>query len=296
MKTSKTHGIFILDKSGSMDDEPRYPNRRQDVVKAFNEQVQQLRILSDSEPTFASLITFNGDVFEVKWREDVKTFPEATRDDYRPCGSTALFDAMGYTLSRVLKEDDGDTSYLIIIQSDGDNNASVQFKPSAVQELVKSCQSTGRYTIVYIGCEESVIRQVANDTGIPLSNMASMNTSNAFGYATASAGISTRVMDYSMSKSMDPEFSGTMNFCSAEAGKVANLSEESPAPGATLGTPTINWSGGAAGNVGTLNTPFVITGSNLAGTATVSSGGTYITSGLLSGGTSVTWPSEPPKK
>ena len=208
-KTSKTHGVFILDRSGSM------AELRKSVVTAFNEQVQQLRILADSEPTFASLITFNGDVFEVRWKEDIKTFPEATMGDYLPAGTTALYDAMGYTLKKLQEDDDGDTSYLIVVQSDGESNADCKYTSAQVKELVQGSEATNRYTIVYIGCDPNVVRDVTRSLGLSASNTGifSVNTCDAF--AASSSGISGAVAQYAMNKSADPSFTNTAFFCSA---------------------------------------------------------------------------------
>ena len=217
--TSKTHGVFILDKSGSM------AGLRQQVVTAFNEQVQQLRIIADTQPTFASLVTFNGDVFEVKWKEDIKTFPEATLEDYMPDGGTALHDAMGHTLKKLMDEDDGDTSYLIIVQSDGCTNSDRKFDAKDIKKLVEGCDETGRYTIVYIGCDEAVIEDVVRSYGMSASNTAKMSTADAGSYAYANSNISNAVHAYASMRCASPEQGATLNFCNASEG-TADFTQE----------------------------------------------------------------------
>jgi len=219
---SKTHGVFILDKSGSM------AGLREQVVTAFNEQVQQLRILAKSQPAFCSLITFNGDVEEVRWKEDANTFPEATIGDYLPAGATALYDAMGYTLSKLQREDDGDTSYLVIVQSDGETNSDCKFTPSAVQELVKSCENSERYTIVYIGCDEDVIREVVRNLGIHVSNTAKMDTSSFYGYNSSMGTLNYNTRKYAAARASGL-CNSTANYCSSSVDKIADLAEGVPA-------------------------------------------------------------------
>jgi hypothetical protein len=223
---SKTHGVFILDKSGSM------AGLRQQVVTAFNEQVQQLRIVAATQPTFASLITFNADVDEVKWKEDIKSFPEATMGDYMPAGGTSLHDAMGHTLSKLLREDDGDTSYLVIVQSDGDTNSDRVHNAASIKELVQSCEAKGVYTIVYIGCDEAVIESVARSYGLSASNTVKYSTATPSAYGASSGKVASAVEHYATMRSCNLSYTNTSNFAgldnAAVAGQMADYTADTP--------------------------------------------------------------------
>jgi hypothetical protein len=262
-KTSKTHAVFILDRSGSM------AELRKSVVTAFNEQVQQLRILADSEPTFASLVTFNGDVFEVRWKEDIKTFPEATMEDYMPAGSTSLYDAMGYTLSKLHDDDDGDTSFLIVVQSDGETWADCKFTESQVKALVKRTETTNRYTIVYIGCDPDVVRNVTRSMGLSVSNTGVYSTASAAAYGASAGNIGSAVLSYAMNKSADPSFTNTAFFCSA-TGDMGDFTKgvADPLNPVTLGGTGINIPWGSCASL--------LSGSTTATVTTITNGGSIV--------------------
>ena len=120
--TSKTKVAFILDRSSSMD------TIRREIVDAFNEQVQTIKKNAKDEPTRFSFVTFSTAVDEPKfWDSMMYKLKPLELDDYKPYGMTAMYDAVGYTCSRLAEEDDGDTSFLIIIVSDGAENHSKNY-------------------------------------------------------------------------------------------------------------------------------------------------------------------------
>lgn len=164
----KTYVTIILDKSGSMDD------TRDTVIQGFNEQVQQMKINAKESEIYGSLVTFNGDVYENLWCVPAAEINEATREDYRPEGMTALRDAVGYTLTKLKNTvpDDPDTAHLVVIISDGVENSSKHVSQSALKEQIDSLQKTGRWTFTYMGCDEAYLQKVAKETNIPISNMA----------------------------------------------------------------------------------------------------------------------------
>lgn len=189
MKRQTTHVAFILDQSGSMS------VTKKDAVIGYNELIQQAKLNCKEQNIFCSLVTFNGDVFEHIWCQPASELSTASEEDYLTDGSTALKDAIGYTISKLLKttdHNDEDTSYLINVISDGAENASRHFKDcpacshkannedceeckgtrNKLKVLLESVQSTKRWTITYMGCDEKYLKQVARETSIPISNMA----------------------------------------------------------------------------------------------------------------------------
>lgn len=166
----KTRMALILDRSSSME------TTKEQAVQGLNEQVAQAKEWSKSQDILCSLVTFNGDVFEHLWDAPADSLQEAKAEDYVPMGSTSMFDAIGYTVKKLLdtrSEEDEEVSYFICIISDGETNSDRYYRPDMLKELIGGCQNTKRWTFVYMGCNDAYLHQVASSTGIPIGNMGS---------------------------------------------------------------------------------------------------------------------------
>jgi hypothetical protein len=161
-----TRVVIILDKSGSM-------GACQGVtVSGFNEQVQTIKSKAEGGKYFLSLVQFNHDVDPTIWNAEPKDVAELTVEQYAPTGGTAMLDAVGETLLRLEEVGDTeDTAYLVIIISDGLENASKRFDYVTVGEMIQQRQATGRWTFTYMGANQdlSVITQQLH---IPVGNTA----------------------------------------------------------------------------------------------------------------------------
>lgn len=139
--------LFLLDKSGSMDE------RLEDTIGGFN---SFIRNLNDNSPeALISLYTFsdrckceysNVPVGEVKFM---------TRDSYIPAGNTALLDSIGKVIKEAGKEIDG----LLIILTDGYENASRKYSKEHIKDLIRLHP---KLDVKYIGAD----LEQANDLGI----------------------------------------------------------------------------------------------------------------------------------
>ena len=120
MSKQKTHVAIILDRSGSMS------SQRNKTVDGYNEQVQQMKENAQDQDITCSLITFNGNVVEHFWKQSADQLEESNYESYVPSGMTALYDALGYVIDKMMAEDDGDedTAYLFTVISDGGENSS----------------------------------------------------------------------------------------------------------------------------------------------------------------------------
>jgi uncharacterized protein YegL len=165
----KTYVAIVLDKSGSM------ASTKEKTIVGYNEQVQQLKVNAKDQEILVSLVTFNGEVYEHMWNESAEKLSEATAEDYMPHGGTAMRDAQGYTIKRLQETTDPnekDVAYLVIVISDGETLNDKHFSKPQLRELIDGCQATGRWTFTYLGCSENYLKEMAHETGIPVSNMA----------------------------------------------------------------------------------------------------------------------------
>lgn len=171
MDKQTTHVAIVLDRSGSM------WRTKAATVRGYNEQVQQIKedAQDENHDIFVSLVTFNGSVTEHLWGVPAEQLEEASEEDFVPKGSTAMRDAMGHTIQKLMDttdSDDPNTAYLVCVISDGEENASKHFNVDALRELTESVQSSDRWTINYMGCSESYLKKVAQETSVPVANCA----------------------------------------------------------------------------------------------------------------------------
>lgn len=141
-----THVLFITDMSGSM------ASIADDVRGGFNAYVADLR--ADSERRYRLTAVMFDDVVErLCSAAKLPDVPEMTSKNYRPRGMTALLDAVGRTLvdfdaSVSLSADD---RVLVVVQTDGAENASREYRRADVSKSIKEREATGKWSFVYLG-------------------------------------------------------------------------------------------------------------------------------------------------
>lgn len=122
----KTHIGFVIDRSGSMSTH----------AKELIPYLKQL--LEDTKECSHTLALFNGR-YNV-----VDAFNEK---DYRPDGSTSLFDAIGFTVERMekVKAD----RYLLFVLTDGEENTSSTYNARYIRELFYRLDKTDNWTFAF---------------------------------------------------------------------------------------------------------------------------------------------------
>lgn len=74
--------------------------------------------------------------------------------NYRPRGATALLDAVGRTINefeaRVAELGEGDR-VLLVVQTDGFENSSVEFTRDQISKLIKDREAGGTWTCLFLG-------------------------------------------------------------------------------------------------------------------------------------------------
>lgn len=248
----KTYVALVLDQSGSMS------AIRKNAVEGYNEQIQQMKLNAKDQEIFCSLVTFNGDVYEHQWLEKADNLNEAVETDY-PCnGSTAFRDAIGHTIKRLQETTDGkeeNIGYLVIVISDGEENASKHVHADALREQIESCQRTGKWTFSYMGCNAAYVEKVAKETSIPKSNMAVWSTNSAKSAARGLHMNAARVGSYYRARAGGQ--SATEKLYSDVECCMADYTDDSAAA-ASVDVNNLAKSVGPIDNLGLLKTPDVV--------------------------------------
>lgn len=135
---------LIIDESGSM------APLRDDTIGGFNRFVADQKALgagdAKAEPAFLHVVCFDTEkVRRPIWNMAIEDVPEWTEQDYQPGGGTPLLDAIGDTI----KDTTGD-DHMIVIITDGMENASRTWTKLAVKELLEARQNAG-WKVLYMG-------------------------------------------------------------------------------------------------------------------------------------------------
>ena len=130
--------ICIMDGSGSM-----YPIIAE-CVGAFNKFVDsQKKLKGDAELT---LVAFDEDKKIVYDKVNIQEVGTLDEFDVFLGGSTALYDAIGLAL----KNADDDKKTICLIQTDGHENASQEYKANTIKDLIKEKEALG-WEFIFIG-------------------------------------------------------------------------------------------------------------------------------------------------
>jgi|TARA_R110000803_G_scaffold155276_2_gene219949 hypothetical protein len=155
MKDDYTHIAIILDRSGSM------KQIKDDTIGGFNQFLED----QQKEEGYATvtLAQFDSSYELLEDFTDIGEVPLLTEETFIPRSMTALQDAIGLTVNSVgqklaaLDEKDRPSKVLICVMTDGDENASREFSPSDIKELVKLQTEEYKWEFVFIGANQDAV-------------------------------------------------------------------------------------------------------------------------------------------
>jgi Mg-chelatase subunit ChlD len=136
---------LVVDKSGSMD------AVRKQAFHGINEQLQTIKKNADKEGlTEVLYIEFNDNV-DVKFLKDAKSLSSIEWVDYYPSGLTSLYDAVWTAITKLDNgRKDEETAYLVIVISDGMENASKMMTSTTLAHKITELQNSGQWTFTYM--------------------------------------------------------------------------------------------------------------------------------------------------
>jgi len=76
------------------------------------------------------------------------------RETYTPEGGTPLLDAVGRTILWMDRLQPQPDRVLVVILTDGEENASREFKRAQIQDLIRAHEATGYWTFAYLGANQ----------------------------------------------------------------------------------------------------------------------------------------------
>ena len=158
-KISNTNGTIVgvvLDMSGSMSGVARQTR------DGYNEYIDSLKADKELGEVFVTLTVFDSDwkgipdINVVYNAMPLESVPKLAESVYMPRGGTPLCDATGATIRRTeeaLKNCKGTPNVLLVIITDGMENASKEFTRELISKMIKEKVSQG-WTTVYLGANQ----------------------------------------------------------------------------------------------------------------------------------------------
>ena len=193
---NKTDITIILDRSGSME------SVKQDTIGGFNNFLsEQQKVEGEAS---LSLVQFD-DQYEVVYVDkDILAADRLTENTFQPRGSTALLDAIGRTTIAVgqrlaaLAEAERPDKVLLVIMTDGFENASHEFTAAQISEMINHQRNVYSWEFMFIGANQDAVLS-AQEIGIPAYS-ALTYAANAEGTQVAYSMIAGKVANYRKSK------------------------------------------------------------------------------------------------
>jgi hypothetical protein len=167
MKKSKTFYHIILDQSGSMSDCVNQTlkglaDQRKEILAIANEfPDQEIRV---------GLTVFDHNI-ELKYSNlSVTELSRMNSFHYQPNGQTALLDAIGMSVAATerLMVNEGDSAVIIIL-TDGYENASKEYSHKQIKELIQAKEETGKWSFTYLGATLDAV-EIARSMNIKAEN------------------------------------------------------------------------------------------------------------------------------
>lgn len=159
MKANKSTILLILDRSGSMS------SMHKDLIGGVNTFIAEQKALPGE--CDVSVVSFDDLPEDHFWNINIGFVPTFTLKDFVPRNSTALLDAMGYGITSLgerlsaLPEQDRPEKVIVIIYTDGEENASKKFDRTKVADLIKQQKDVYSWEFVFLGSNQDAIMTAA---------------------------------------------------------------------------------------------------------------------------------------
>jgi hypothetical protein len=157
----QVHNLIILDESGSMS------SIKPLIISGFTELVQSIKGIEEQFPEqehLISMVSFNDLNNKVLHFIDPVSKLDVINDStYNPSSRTPLFDAMGFSVSKLKQYLEGKNNYsvLVTILTDGEENASKEYTGRAIKNLVDELKQQN-WTFTYIGADHDIEKMAAS--------------------------------------------------------------------------------------------------------------------------------------
>ena len=177
MKQELTELVFILDKSGSMG------GLESDTIGGFNTMLKK----QQDAPGECRITTalFDNNYSLLHDRVDIRAVSPITAEDYQAGGTTALLDAIGRTIDKIVNVQKSTAQgyragkVMLVIITDGQENASREYSARQIKALITRQKETYGWEFIFLG---------ANIDAVETADRYGIKADRALDYAADSVG------------------------------------------------------------------------------------------------------------
>lgn len=181
-KVDDLHIAFLLDRTGSM------APIAEVTCQTFNEFIASQRALPAK--TLMTLVQFDSQSTDVLYDAvDISEVEDRTKRNYLPRGMTPLYDAVGELLM-VTERADWQGKVLVVIQTDGQENSSVEWTVERVKAEIERLKAKG-WEFMFLGAG------LANWVGTAMG----INAASVMTYGATAQGVQTASRTYGQTTS-----------------------------------------------------------------------------------------------
>lgn len=155
----KTEIVFILDRSGSMS------GLEEDTIRGYNSMLEKQQ--KEEGEAIVTTVLFDHEYEIIHNRSNIKEIKPITEKEYFVRGSTALLDAVGRTIDKMVratrntkKEYQADKLMFVII-TDGMENASREYKYEQIKRMIERQKEKYKWEFVFLGANIDAISTAA---------------------------------------------------------------------------------------------------------------------------------------
>lgn len=159
MKTNLTELVFILDRSGSM------AGLESDTIGGYNALLEKQK--EEPGDAIVTTVLFDDNYELLHDRINVKGIRPITEKEYFVCGCTALLDAIGKTINKIVNvqrntiEEEGADKVMFVITTDGMENASKEYNYENIKKMVVRQKEKYGWEFIFIGANIDAISTAA---------------------------------------------------------------------------------------------------------------------------------------
>ena len=159
MKKNFTELVFILDKSGSMS------GLENDTIGGFNSMLEKQKAV-DGECRITTVL-FDNSYTLLHDRIDIHAVSPMTNTEYFVGGSTALLDAIGLTINKLVSvqrntaEDYRADKVMFVIITDGEENSSREYSADKVRSMIEHEKEKYGWEFLFLGANMDAVKEAA---------------------------------------------------------------------------------------------------------------------------------------